>query len=819
MNSRELSSENSRKSYPDKFLKGVSVFPDQGRIFHRVGYQYDVVSQLLKANFDGQCVTIELAYHSGKRGMLYLMPLGDRIFRLQMRQSMKALTSSGSMLIGLGEPSKGMSFIEQPEMYICLLDGYRIVLEKAPFNMKIFTDQEEMIFELETEQMVEMYTAPPLGFRTRSNSGDNRIENWAFLSWHIRNQDHYFGLGEKFTRFEKTSTRTTIWEADTCGSNTTDLSYKAVPVLFSTAGWAVLLHSSYRSHWEIGSFSYATGSLLVEEDQLDVIFILRPSLKELVQTYTALTGKPTLPPKWALGIWMSRASYRNRMELLEIANRLRAERIPCDVLHIDPAWLSRGYYNEIGVEVCNFEWNYKDWGEPKELFQTFDRLGFNICLWSNPYFSEDSAIYQEAKQKGYLVRTVDGDVARLEFGLAAGIVDFTNPEAKQWWQSKLIDLMRQGASVFKVDFGDRVPENALFYNGRTGKEMHNLYVHLYAQAQFEASEQVYGRGFIWRRPGYIGSQQFIGSWAGDTQVSWEGMRGALRGGLSAAFTGEALWGHDIGGFVGPQPSRELFIRWMQFGLLSPLARFHGTTPREPWNYGELAINVARHYGEMRYRLIPYFLALCHESTQTGLPILRPMVLEYPEEPLIEQVDDQYLLGKDLLVAPIFQMGARQRWVYFPKGKWYALEEPGLVFCGRGFHQVGAPLERIPVFVRGGAILPRYAFAPQHLKNSPPGEWILDIYPAEGSSRMLIPEEGFTVEISHQFHAGEGKLSISQTPLSFHINWIGLKLENLRVNQQPSMWQNTDEASTSLIEAHRGVQIEYRGSAITNGAVD
>ena len=342
-----------------------------------------------------------------------------------------------------------------------------------------------------------------------------------------------------------------------------------------------MLHTSFRSYWEVGSFSYATGSAMAEDGKLDLFFFLAPSLKELIGTYTALTGRPQLPPRWAMGLWMSRAAYHDRAEMLEVAERLRAEEIPCDVFNIDPTWLKQQYYNDIGVEVCNLDWDECPWGPPEALFAEFAQRGFSICLWINPYFSEESAIYAEAKERGYLVRTVDGGLARLEFNLAAGIVDLTNPEARAWWQGRLAALLKQGAATFKADFGDRVPENALFWNGKTGAEMHNLFVHLYVETVYEAVRETHGAGIVWRRPGYIGSQRYPGCWAGDTQVTWEGMAGALRGGLSAAMTGEAFWGHDIGGFVGPKPSNELYIRWAQFGLLSPLARFHGTTPREP----------------------------------------------------------------------------------------------------------------------------------------------------------------------------------------------------------------------------------------------
>jgi len=796
------STSSSAQDYPSKFLKGFTVFPDDSRMFHRVGYQYDYVSALGDAAFDGKKVTINITFLSGESGFLSLEPISPSVLRIKVGLKGVSFDETSPMLMPFPENRPTLTFIDEVEAFTFSYGGYRLRLEKRPFFLKVFSPAGETIYESETETLVEMYTAPPLGLRRKDDDA------WAFLSWRTRNDDHYFGLGEKFTRFEKTSSRATIWEADTCGSNTTDMSYKAVPVLFSTAGWALMLHSSFRSYWEIGSFSYATASMMVEDSKLDLFLILAPSLKEQVQTYTALTGKPKMPPKWALGLWMSRAPYFNRSQLLEVADRLRAEHIPCDVFNIDPTWMVRNYYNDIGVEVCNFDWNEADWGKPEDLFATFAEKGFNICLWINPYFSEDSPAYAEAKEKGYLVQTIDGGIARLEFNLAAGIVDFTNPAAMIWWQNKLTNLLRQGASVFKVDFSDRVPENALFFNRRTGKEMHNLYAHLYVQAVYEAVEEITGKGMVWRRLGYIGTQRYPGSWAGDTQVTWEGMKGALRGGLSAAFTGEAFWSHDMGGFVGPKPAEELYIRWVQFGLLSPLSRFHGTTPREPWHYGETALGITRHYTQLRYALIPYLLAMAHESVDEGLAFMRPMVLEFPSEPFIHQVDDQYMLGSDLLVAPIFKPGARSRVVYFPQGQWWSLEKRGQVMSNPGLQEVEAPLERVPLFVRAGAIIPRYSRVPDHLKGPVPENWTLDIYPGESHRQYTIRESEFELKIAYHNEAGKARLQISPAPLTFTIQVVDGYPDRLKVNQNPAGWQEGEGYSSFTADARDGLLVEY-----------
>jgi alpha-D-xyloside xylohydrolase len=804
----------SEDSYAAKFLNGVTVFPSDARIFHQVGYEYDDVVAPGRVTFDGQVLKMNLTYLSGAPGVLSIEPVMPGVLRIKVGAPGAKFDETSPMLVPFSEERPGASFEDLGSTCAYTFCDYRLEIARSPFCLRVIDPKGAVIFESETEELVGLPTAPPLGLRRRAigsgAGGGGAISNeaWAFLSWRMRNGERFFGLGERFTRFEKTGTRATIWSADTCGSNTTDMSYKAVPVLFSTAGWALMLHSSYRSYWEIGSFSYATGGMMVEDEKLDLFLILAPELKQQVVAYTALTGRPAMPPRWSFGLWMSRAAYNNREQMLEVANRLRAEQIPCDVFNIDPSWMEHGYYNDIGVEVCNFNWNAPAWGDPEPLFKEFDDLGYAICLWINPYFSEDSPAYAEAKQKGYLVKTTAGGIARLEFGLAAGIIDFTNPQAKAWWQSKLVDLLRKGAAVFKVDFGDRVPENALFANGRTGREMHNLFVHLYAQAVFEATAQVKGEGVVWRRPGYIGTQRYPGCWAGDTQVTWEGMAGALRGGLSAAFTGDSFWSHDIGGFVGQKPPDELYIRWVQFGMLSPFSRFHGTTPREPWFYGDPAMEVVRHYAQLRYALMPYLLAYGRESADTGLPLLRPMVLEFPKEPRIDTIDDQYLLGPDLLVAPVMQPGARSRVIYLPKGQWWSFDRPGVVLTGPGYREVEAPLERVPLYVRAGALIPHYRHVPQHLKGPAPKEWGIDIYPGDGHRHLVIGEPGYTVKIDYTNEGGTGKLEVSPAPVTLAVRLVDRRPTFLRAGEGTRL-QPGDQIITFILDATPGASVTFK----------
>jgi alpha-D-xyloside xylohydrolase len=332
--------------------------------------------------------------------------------------------------------------------------------------------------------------------------------------------------------------------------------------------------------------------------------------------------------------------------------------------------------------------------------------GFKTCVELDPYLPEGVATDDFARSCGYILRSTRGGFARLSHGEPVGMVDFSNPEARAWWKEKLKEVLREGAAVLKPDDGDRVPEDALFANGKTGRELHNLYLFWFTETCYEACREVHGYGLVWRRSGYVGSQRYPGTWAGDTRSTWEEMLGCLRGGLSAGFHGEAFWSADIGGFTGAAPNPELYIRWAQWGLLSPLSRFHGANcPREPWHFGETAVEVVRHYARLRYRLLPYLEQCAEAACREGLPILRHLHLEYPAEPGTEHIDDQYLLGPDLLVAPVFAEGARERMVYFPAGSWVDFEDPSQVHLGPGWRRVPAPLERIPLYRRAGAAIP------------------------------------------------------------------------------------------------------------------
>lgn len=691
-----------------------SVHQSSERIFHQADFTYDEVAAVTGVGLKGHELNADLTLESGQKATLLVRFLAPEVLRVQLVPAAEAYSFSerSHMLVPFDANPPECRLRETAEGWEVDFDTRHLILAKNPFSLRILDRAtERTIFATEHYPLAGKPLVGALGFRQRMEtpgSGAPQATPQPYLSWKTHNRERFFGLGEKWNKVEKSSTRATVWASDTCGSNSNDLSYKSIPYLLSSRGWGLFLHSGYRSFWEVGAFSYVSGSCASEDDKLDAFFFFGPEddYKTLIERYTALTGRPRPVPDWALGLWMSRCQYADAAEAEAAMHGLRERGIPADVINLDPKWMRKHWYFEIGVDACDFVRNETGFPDLPGLWRKWRKNGFKTCLWVNPYLPEGTAIYEHARAADYLLRTIDGGIARLSHGEPVGMVDFSNPAARDWWKGKLMEQLADGAAVLKPDYGDRVPEDALFHNGKTGRELHNRYLFWFTEACYQAAEAVHGEGFVWRRAGYIGSQRYPGTWAGDTRSTWEEMLACLRGGLSAGFNGDAFWGGDIGGFTGPEPSAELFIRWAQWGLLSPLARFHGAnSPREPWYFGETAVSVVRHYAKLRYRLLPYFKRCAEEAYTQGTPLMRHLQLEYPQDPATPAIDDQFLLGPDLLVAPVFEAGATQREVYFPEGEWIDFEDPDRRFAGPRYHTVEAPLERIPLFRRTGAVIP------------------------------------------------------------------------------------------------------------------
>lgn len=546
--------------------------------------------------------------------------------------------------------------------------------------------------------------------------GDGGPPAWV-LALALWGGEPVYGLGEKFGPLNHRGQLITSWNEDALGVNS-ELSYKNAPFAWSPNGWGVFVHTTARVVHGVGYPQWSARSyiLRVEDPTLDLFLFGADTPSAILERYTHLTGRTPLPPVWSYGVWMSRCYYRSADEALDAARGLRERRIPCDVLTLDGrAWLK--------VETrFGFEWDAGRYPDPAAFAATLKALHFRLCVWEYPYVSVHNPLFQTLAEKGYLLRTAAGDPYVYEWdpgpfgGLLtplppSGMVDFTNPEAYAWYRDAHARLFAQGVDVIKTDFGEQVPADAFAANGETGARLHNVYPLLYNRCVYEATAHYSsggaGKALVWGRSGWTGSQRYPVQWGGDPQADWEGLAASIRGGLSWGMSGVPFYSHDIGGFYhttpGALPDAELYVRWMQAGVMASHTRFHGTSPREPWHFGDDVERIVRRWLEWRYRLIPYLQACALEAHRTGLPVMRAMPLAFPDDPASWAFEHQYLLGPSLLVAPVLEPGGRVR-VYLPPGGWYDIGTRERLEGPRVIERI-VGLDQMTIYGREGTHLP------------------------------------------------------------------------------------------------------------------
>jgi alpha-D-xyloside xylohydrolase len=606
----------------------------------------------------------------------------------------------------------------------------------------------------------------PLGFVRSTSGAITQVSE----SFHLRADEHLFGLGEKFTPLDKTRQRIVSWSVDALGA-ASERAYKNVPLLLSTCGYALFLNTGRRITYDLGTESCESYTLTIDGPSLDAYLIYGPTPAEILERYTRLTGRAPVPPKWSFGLWLSGGGqHRDEAAIKKLVAGAAEHDLPCDVIHVDPWWM-------VWRKYCDFEWDRAAFPDPHEFGDWLHRQNLKLSLWQHPYISVESDLFAEGARKGYFARGPDGEVYLIDYGLSlsslpvgvvhvasketswnarVAIIDLTNPDAVNWYKALMRAVLENGADVFKTDFGEDVPADAVFANGMSGAEMHNLYPLLYNRAVFEVTEEVKGRGLVWSRSGYAGSQRYPTCWSGDPACDWDSLACTIRGGLSLGLSGVPFWSNDIGGYRGT-PSEKLYIRWAQFGLLCPHARCHGESSREPWFHGERAVEIFRYYARLRYELFPYLYSCANESSRSGLPMLRAMPLAFPDDPNTYDKDLQYLLGPWLLAAPIYDDGEERR-VYLPEGDWVDYWT-GQTLAGPRNLVVRASLDTLPLFVRGGAIIPRM----QPANRIPTGlvdPLIVEIYPHGERTYRLYEDEGIT------------DYSCTRTEERLTIEWVG-----------------------------------------------
>ncbi|QPC83440.1 alpha-xylosidase [Phototrophicus methaneseepsis] len=473
-----------------------------------------------------------------------------------------------------------------------------------------------------------------------------------------------YGLGERFASFVKNGQSVDIWNED--GGTMSEYAYKNVPFYLSSQGYGVLVNNPGRVSFEVASHHVSRVQFSTEGHELDYYIFGGPTMKDALDQYTALSGRPPVLPEWSYGLWLTTSFTTNYNEVDIMANieRMEASGIPISVFHFDCFWMRE-------LAWVNFIWDERNFPDPEGMLRRIKEKGIKVCVWINPYVAEDSEMFEEGQAQGYFLQTQTGDVYQVDHwqpGMA--FVDFTNPDATDWYCGKLKDLLDMGVDCFKTDFGERIPDDAVYHNGADPVRMHNYYTYLYNQAVFDllVRERGEGEAVLFARSATAGGQQFPVHWGGDNSSTYPSMAETLRGGLSLGLSGFGYWSHDISGF-NDTASPDLYKRWVAFGLLSSHSRLHGaSSARMPWLFDEEAVDVLRFYNRLKQQLMPYLMETAQESQQHGWPMLRAMILEYPEDPTCRYLDTQYMLGASLLVAPIFNPQGDVTY-YLPAGEW------------------------------------------------------------------------------------------------------------------------------------------------------
>ncbi|MDC7233653.1 MAG: glycoside hydrolase family 31 protein [Spirochaetales bacterium] len=543
----------------------------------------------------------------------------------------------------------------------------------------------------------------PLAFISFEHEGQQKKA--ALFSFQAESDEHFAGTGERFASQDLRGRTINLENTDAMGVNSRR-AYKNVPFYLSSRGYGLFIHSSAHMRLSLADISTRAAQGRIEEDELDLFILGGDHPEGILNNYRKLSGYPPQLPLWSYGTWMSRMTYFSAQEIDEICERLRQEEYPCDLIHIDTGWFETDW-------VCEWTFSKANFPDPPGFMKSLRDQGYRVSLWQTPNIGEGNRLLKEALDKRYLAPprgkavSSSSDFSGQDFG---GQIDFTNPEAVQWYQGMIRDLLEKGASVIKTDFGERIQMNADYLNMSPDK-LHNLYGLLYQKAAFEETQRTREEGIIWARAGWAGCQRYPLHWGGDAAATWEGMAGSLKGGLHIGLSGFGFWSHDVPGFHGlPEfmnsyPEDDLYMRWTQFAVFSSHLRYHGTSPREPWHFPEIADSI-RKWLRLRYYLIPYFMEQARAVSETGFPVLRAMVFHHADDPVCWNIDDQFFCGRDFLVCPVMN-SRNERRVYLPEGEWIDFWTGELLEGRQWLERHEIPLEEMPLFVRNKAEIPVY----------------------------------------------------------------------------------------------------------------
>ncbi|WP_270567280.1 alpha-xylosidase [Clostridium beijerinckii] len=551
------------------------------------------------------------------------------------------------------------SLIEENEKNIIFKSGdLKAVIDKDVFQMSFYKRDKKL-----TSSM-------PRGL-AYVNTAEERVfmkvpEEGVFMKEELQLSvgELVYGLGERFTPLVKNGQSIDIWNED--GGTSTEQSYKNIPFYITNKGYGVFVNHPERVSFEVGSEKVTKVQFSVPGEYLDYFIIGGESMKEVVENYTTLTGKPALPPAWSFGLWLTTSFTTNYDEetVNSFVDGMADRDLPLRVFHFDCFWMK-------DFNWCNFEWDNKVFPDPKGMLTRLKEKGLKICVWINPYIAQESKLFDEGMEHGYLIKKPNGDVWQWDLWQPAmGIVDFTNPDACKWYSGKLKELIDMGVDCFKTDFGERIPTEVEYFDGSDPYKMHNYYTQIYNKVVFETLKENLGddEAAVFARSATVGGQKFPVHWGGDCEANYESMAESLRGGLSLCMSGFGFWSHDIGGFESTATA-DVYKRWVAFGLLSSHSRLHGSSSyRVPWLYDEEACDVVRFFTKLKCSIMPYLYNIANDASKRGIPTMRAMMLEFQDDLACNYLDEQYMLGDSILVAPIFNEEGEANY-YLPEGMW------------------------------------------------------------------------------------------------------------------------------------------------------
>ena len=547
------------------------------------------------------------------------------------------------------------------------------------------------------------YDALPLGYVTTPQA------ERATISFRCEADECFAGTGERFRKMDLSGQTFQLKNQDGQGVNNRRC-YKNIPFYMSSRMYGCFYHTSDYCKLSLADHSTRSVQFLNDHATLDVFLIGGKTPEDILRSYRMLTGFPQMPPLWSFGIWMSRMTYFSADEVNEICDRLRKEHYPCDVIHLDTGWFRTDW-------LCEWKFNPERFPDPKGFVQHLKKNGFKVSLWQLPYVAQGAEQLTEAKENNFISQptktedTPTGGASNFSALDYAGTIDFTYGKATDWYKNKLLKpLLEMGIKCIKTDFGENIHMEHR-YHGMTPERLNNIYALLYQKAAYEITREVTGDGIIWARAAWAGCQRYPLHWGGDSESSWDGMAGSLKGGLHLGLSGFAFWSHDVPGFhstpnfMNSPIDPKVYLRWTQFGVFSSHIRYHGTCKREPWHYPEIA-PIVRKWWKLRYKLIPYIIEQSEECTRTGWPMLRALLMHHPYDRQVWHIDDEYYFGSEFLVCPVMNREGK-RDIYLPEGLWVNFFTGERLHGGRWYYDVEVPLDQMPVFVRPGAHIQIY----------------------------------------------------------------------------------------------------------------